>query len=78
MYIEHRKTFRKPISLQNEIDLLLHFPFAGLIGWGLLPLTHTSTTAHKYSVRAKLLGRNRNVKHYFDTKNLDLLTNIDL
>jgi hypothetical protein len=34
MYIEHREPYRKDMSLRNEIDLLLHCQFGGLIGGG--------------------------------------------
>ena len=60
MYIEHRKPYRRPISLRNEIDLLLHCPFGGLIGEGLLPHDYTSAAPYKISVKAKQAGRNKN------------------
>jgi hypothetical protein len=31
MYVEHRKLYRKSVTLRNEIDLLLHFAFILLI-----------------------------------------------
>lgn len=75
MYIGYRKPYRKPISLGNEIDLLLHFPFGGLIGWRSLSLDHTYEGAHQMSVKVKSVGRNRNIKHNYDTKNLDIYYN---
>jgi hypothetical protein len=71
MYVEHRKPYRRPISLRNEIDLLLHCPFGGLIGEGLLPYDYTSAAPYKISVKAKQAGRNKNIKHYWDFKNID-------
>ena len=37
MYVGNFKPYKKPVSLRGEIDLLLHFPFGGLIGGELLP-----------------------------------------
>ncbi len=75
MYLERREPHRKAISLRNEIDLLLHCPFGGLIGGRLLPYDHTPAAAQKISVKARQVGRNKNVKHYWDFKNLDFFYN---
>jgi hypothetical protein len=32
MYIQHGKLLKKPVTLENDIDLLSKFPMGGLMG----------------------------------------------
>jgi hypothetical protein len=70
MRIKNRKTYRTPITLRNEIDLL-HFPFGGIIVRGWPFHYHTPAVVNKISVKEKQLGRNRTIKYSRDIKNLD-------
>ena len=53
MYVRNFKPYKKPVSLRGEIDLLLHFPFGGLIGGELLPHTKNHKDAAKFFVKVK-------------------------
>jgi hypothetical protein len=53
MFVEHRKPYRKSVTLRNEIDLLLHFPFGGLIGGELLPHRKVPKITRNLSVKGK-------------------------
>ncbi len=75
MYLEHREPHRTAMSLRNEIDLLLHCPFGGLIGGGKQLHDHAPAAAQKISVKPRQVGRNKNVKRYWDFKNLDFFYN---
>ena len=53
MYVGNFKPYKKPVSLGREIDLLLHFPFGGLIGGELLPHSKIPKDAAKLFVKVK-------------------------
>jgi hypothetical protein len=59
MYVGYLKPYRKTVSLCNEIDLLSHFPFGGLICWELFPHAETPKAAKKIFVKAKRPFRKR-------------------
>ena len=64
MYIEHRKPYQKSVSLRNEIDLLLHFPFGGLTGGELLAHTKVPAGSHKISGNDKPNRLKRSKKYH--------------
>ena len=53
MYVRFNKPYKKPVSLRGEVDLLLHFPFGGLIGGELLPHAHIPKAARHIFVKEK-------------------------
>ena len=65
MYLEPRKPYRKPVSHRDEIDLLLHFPFGGLIGGELLPHAEIPEAARKISVKGKPVSQKRVIKYHW-------------
>ena len=65
MYLEPRKPYRKPVSHSNEIDLLLHFPFGGLIGGELLPHAEIPAVARQKAVKAKPISQKRDIKFHW-------------
>ena len=64
MYLEPRKPYRKPVSHRDEIDLLLHFPFGGLIGGELLPHAEILATVRKISVERKPVKQKKAIKYH--------------
>ena len=65
MYLEPRKPYRKPVTHHVEVDLLMHFPFGGLIGGELLPHTVALETSIKTSGNAKLNREKKNLKYHW-------------
>ena len=65
MYLGHKKPYRKPVSHRDEIDLLLHFPFGGLIGGELLPHAETFEASHKTSGNVKPDRKKRNLRYHW-------------
>jgi hypothetical protein len=65
MYLGHKKPYRKPVSHRDEIDLLLHFPFGGLIGGELLPQAENHTVASEISVKGKTARKKRVIKYHW-------------
>ena len=64
MYLEPKKPYRKPVSHRDEVDLLSHFPFGGLIGGELLPHAETLEASHKTSGNAKLNRKKKNLRYH--------------
>ena len=64
MYVRFNKPYKKPVSLRGEVDLLLHFPFGGLIGGELLPHAHIPKAARNIFVKAKPAGQKRDIKYH--------------
>jgi hypothetical protein len=62
--IAHRKYNRKPVLVLDEIELLLQFPFGGLIGGEILPQDLTGMTGSKVSTKAKHRRRTGNLRYY--------------
>lgn len=65
MYLEPIKPYRKPVSHRDEIDLLLHFPFGGLIGGELLPHAEIPASARKISAEGKPVNQKRAIKYHW-------------
>jgi hypothetical protein len=65
MYVGYNKPYKKPVSLRGEVDLLLHFPFGGLIGGELLPHSHIPKSARNIFVKAKRPTQKSNMKYHW-------------
>ena len=65
MYVGYNKPYKKPVSLRGEVDLLLHFPFGGLIGGELLPHAHIPEAARHNLVKAKRPAQKSTIKYHW-------------
>jgi len=64
MYIQHGKLMRKPVSLENDIDLLSKFPLGGLMGGEILKNYHTLIALPKRTPKVRVRRSNKNMKRF--------------
>jgi len=64
MYIQRGKLMRKPVSLQNDIDLLAKFPLGGLMGGEILKNYDTLIALPKRRSKVRVRRSNKNIKRF--------------